>query len=127
MFKEEDGYEHRSLTKHRKCPHQPNGKLKWTLPAVWAPQKDVTYQGHKVPVDVNVLSTELNWLHNRSEFRCWERISKEELSPKSKFSLILTIKAPVTLSSASGFSLRGFHLSVPGILPYTTSTTTSTT
>ena len=39
-------------------------------------------------------------------------------SPKSRFSRIRTINTPETLlSSASGFSFRGFHLSVPGIRP----------
>lgn len=37
--------------------------------------------------------------------------------PKSRFSRILTIKTPGMFSSASGFSLIGFHLSVPGIRP----------
>lgn len=38
-------------------------------------------------------------------------------APKSRFSLIRTIRTPGTSSSASGFSLIGFHLSVPGIRP----------
>jgi hypothetical protein len=60
MSKKEDGYENKPLTRHRKCPHQPNERPSWKLPAVWAPQMDVTYRGHRVPVDVNVLSTEPN-------------------------------------------------------------------
>lgn len=39
-------------------------------------------------------------------------------APKSRLSRILTIRVPGIFSSASGFSLIGFHLSVPGILPY---------
>jgi len=57
------------------------------------------------------------WLWKAELIWLKERRGRSKKLPKSKFSRIRTIKAPETFSSASGFSLSGFHRSVPGMRP----------